>query len=99
MDGAPLTLFRRPLGPAFERRVIMIASGRSRLYDAAEWRDAIVVVEGGEIHVECRAGRHRRFRRGDVLCLAGLPLRALHNRGSEPAVLMAVSRTKPTAGA
>ncbi|MGH4025946.1 MAG: hypothetical protein ACRDRV_15325 [Pseudonocardiaceae bacterium] len=84
-------LFRR-LGPAFERRVIVLAPGGSRAYDEAEWRDALVVVEHGEVELECTAGGCRRFTCGEVLCLAGLPLRTLHNRGPEPAVLVAVSR-------
>ena len=92
MDDEPITLRDRVLGPGFRRRVITIAPGRARLYDAAEWHDALVVIEQGEIHIECRAGRFRRFRPGSVLWLTGLPLRALHNRGSVPAVLVAVWR-------
>ncbi|HEX2300838.1 MAG TPA: hypothetical protein VHH34_20410 [Pseudonocardiaceae bacterium] len=84
-------LFRR-LGPTFERRVIVVAPGASRAYHETEWRDALVVVEHGEIELERTAGGFRRFGCGEVLCLAGLPLRALHNRGAEPAVLVAVSR-------
>lgn len=91
----PVTFRGRTLGPAFRRRVVIIAPGRARLYDAAEWRDALVVVEQGEVHLECRAGRFRSFVTGAVLWLAGLPLRALHNRGSEPAVLVAVWRAGP----
>ena len=74
--------------------MIVVAPGRSRAYDEAEWRDALVVVEHGEIELECTAGGGRRFACGEVLCLAGLPLRTLHNRGSEPAVLVAVSRSR-----
>ena len=92
-DDAPVTFRGRPLGPAFRHREITITPGRAQLYDAAEWRDALVVVEQGEVHLECRAGRFRSFARGAVLCLTGLPLRALHNRGTEPAVLVAVWRT------
>jgi hypothetical protein len=50
------------------------------------------VVEQGEVHIECRAGRFRPFAQGAVLCLTGLALRALHNRGPQPAVLVAVWR-------
>ena len=94
MDDEPITFRGRHLGPGFGRGVITIAPGRARLYDAAEWRDALVVVEQGEIHIECRAGRFRPFLQGAVLWLTGLPLRALHNRGSVPAVLVAVWRTE-----
>ena len=33
--------------PAFERRVIVVGPGCARVYNEAEWRDAIVVVMGG----------------------------------------------------
>ena len=78
--------------PAFEWRAVAVAPGGSRAYDAAEWQDAMVVVERGAVDLECLHGTPCRFERGDVLWLAGLPLRALHNRGGEPAVLIAVAR-------
>ena len=48
--------------------------------------------ETGRIEVETLTGSRRGFRTGDILCLVGLALRALHNPGPEPTVLMAVSR-------
>lgn len=86
----------RPLGPAFEMRVVEVAPGRTKAYDEAEWRDALVVVEHGEIELECTEGWREHFERGAVLCLDGLPLRVLRNRGHLPAVLVAVSRRRPT---
>jgi quercetin dioxygenase-like cupin family protein len=77
---------------AFVLRAIAVEPGRERPYDEAEWRDAIVSVTRGEIELECSSGARRRFRTGDVLWLEGLPLRALRSCGSEPAVLLAVSR-------
>lgn len=94
-DHGRFSLLERRLGTEFERREIVVAPGRSRAYDEAEWRDAIVAVERGEIEVEGTAGSRRRFGSGDVLSLAGLPLRALRNRGEEAAVLVAVSRRRP----
>jgi hypothetical protein len=94
-DDEPVTFRDRSLGSSFRRRVVTIAPGRARLYDAAEWRDALVVVEQGEVHIECRAGRFRPFAQGAVLWLTGLELRALHNRGPQPAVLVAVWRGGP----
>ena len=82
------------LPPSFRLRAIVVAPGRARPYDDAEWVDAIVVVERGEIELECVGGSRQRFTRGDVLWLAGLPLRALHNRGRLPARLVAVSRRR-----
>jgi hypothetical protein len=87
-----LSFLGRPLLPAFELRVIAVAPGRPRPYDEAEWRDAIVVLERGEIELESLGGSHLSFRSGDVLWLVGLPVRALHNLRSEPALLVAVSR-------
>lgn len=90
-----LSLLERRLDPAFEKRVIVVAPESLRDYDEAEWRDALVVVERGEIELESAAKHRRTFEAGDVLCLAELPLRALHNRGGETAVLVAVSRRHP----
>jgi hypothetical protein len=84
--------------PAFEVRAVAVAPGGERAYDETEWRDAIVVVERGEVELECRGGSRRRFGRGAVLWLAGLPLLALRNRGSEPALLAAVSRRRSVEG-
>ena len=61
-------------------------------YDEAEWHDALVLVKQGEIVREMTGGRTCFFQRGDTLWLTGLPLASLHNRGEEPAVLMAAAR-------
>ena len=76
----------------FQVRRIVVDCGGERTYDETEWLDAIVVVERGEIELECTRGGRRRFCAGDVLWLVGLPLRALHCCGTDPAVLLAVSR-------
>lgn len=82
----------KPLPPAFEFRVVTIPPGGVRAFQAAEWRDALVVVERGSIELETRHGRRHTFATGDMLCLIGLSLRALHNQGHEPVLLVAVSR-------
>jgi hypothetical protein len=95
--GAPagrLSLLGRRLPPEVELRVVAVPPSRVRAYDEVEWRDALVVVERGEIDVECLGGSRKSFRRGDVLWLVGLPLRGLRNLGHEPAVLAAVSRRR-----
>jgi uncharacterized cupin superfamily protein len=78
--------------PGFECRAVAVEPGGVRIYNEAEWRDAIVVVGSGEIELEALGGSRERFRCGDILCFSGLPLRSLHNRGSERAVLVSVSR-------
>jgi quercetin dioxygenase-like cupin family protein len=77
---------------AFDVRVVEVAPGAERASHEAEWRDALVVVDRGEIELDCVGGSRRRFARGAVLWLGGLPLRALRNPGAEPAVLVAVTR-------
>jgi hypothetical protein len=91
-DRSPPSLLGRGLPPLFEQRVIVLAPGHSLAYDGAEWRGALVVVEQGQIELEGLDGSRHRFGRGAVMWLARLPLRALHNRGHGPAVLVAVSR-------
>jgi hypothetical protein len=95
LDREPLSFLERRLMPGFAMRVAVVGSGSSRTYDASEWRDAIVVVEYGEIVLESRSGDSYRFGRGAVLWLEGLSLLALRNPGPEPAVLVAVSRRVP----
>ena len=73
-------------------REVAVAPGGDRPYDAAEWRDALVLVKSGEIELCGVSGATCSFVRGDLLYLDRVPLRGLHNPGSEPAVLVAVSR-------
>jgi quercetin dioxygenase-like cupin family protein len=85
----------RRLPDAFEIRVVTVAPGATMMYRESEWRDSLVVVEHGRIQLEGTAGSRRDFVAGDVLCLLGLSLQALHNVGSEPVALVAVSRKGP----
>jgi hypothetical protein len=80
----------------FEIRAVTIGPVGERVYDEAEWRDALVFVSRGEIELECLSGNSCRVEQGDVLWLVGLPLRVLRNRAGEPALLVAVSpRRRP----
>jgi hypothetical protein len=83
---------------AFEVRLVAVAPGRARAYDEAEWTGALVMVERGTIELEGLSGSRQSFERGAVLWLAGLPLRALHNRGLEPAVIVVVARAPMSFG-
>ncbi|HZG92804.1 MAG TPA: hypothetical protein VEZ42_21545 [Pseudonocardia sp.] len=94
-DAAPVSFLHGRLSSAFTRRVVTLEPGGSRPYRSADWADALVVVEGGELVLECTEGGRRRFPAGAVLVLAGLRLLALHNEGPGPAVLVAVSRRSP----
>jgi len=94
-NGARLRFLCGTVGPGFERRVVTIPAGESRGFDEAEWRDAIVVLAGGQIELECVNGTSRLFATGAVLWLVGLSVCALHNPGPVPAILVAVSRATP----
>lgn len=73
---------------------IVIAPGSQRPYAAHEWHEALVTVEYGELDLEFASGARWRLPRGAVLWLAPLSLRALHNPGTEPALLIAISRLR-----
>lgn len=88
----PLSFLDRDLPAAFLLRVIVIAPGSEKAYEAAEWADSLVIVERGEIEVVCVGGATHPFRVGNILCPTALPLLALRNRTDLPAVLAAVSR-------
>lgn len=93
MDGTEsegLPLLRA--GPRFRRREVEIDAGGWMSYVEADWRRALVMVERGEIELHCLRGGMRRFGTGSILWFDGLGLRALHNPGGEPAVVVALSR-------
>jgi quercetin dioxygenase-like cupin family protein len=92
LDRERLSFLGRRLPSWVEMRVVVVAPGHRLAFDQADWRDAVVVVEGGALDLECLGGRRQRFVRGDLLSLHGMSLRALHNPGHEPAVLAVVSR-------
>lgn len=83
--------------PAFRRRVVTIGPDDWHAVVEGEWRDAIVVVQSGEVELFCSVAS-RRFGRGAVLWVDGLGLRAMHNPGRVDAVLVATSRERPVTG-
>jgi hypothetical protein len=92
MESRGLSFLGRPLPEAFELLVITLAPGRERAFEPAEWRDAIVVVERGEVELEAIDGDRARFAGGAVVSLAGLPFRTLRNDGDDTAVIAVVRR-------
>jgi quercetin dioxygenase-like cupin family protein len=90
-DERPLVLSGRGW-PSFVAQTVVIAPGALVPFDEAHWRDALVVVESGEVEVETTTAHRRLFRSGDMLWLTGLPIRCLRNPGNDPVVLKAVSR-------
>ncbi len=74
-------------------RTVRVEPGDSLAYREADWLDALVTVESGELELVMSCGRSCFFQSGDLLWLQGLPLASLRNRGEEPTVLQAASRT------
>jgi hypothetical protein len=58
----------------------------------ADWADTLVVVERGDLDVECHDGTHTRFPRGAVLVLDAPEPRRLRGVSDGLLVLSAVSR-------
>ena len=73
-------------------RTVILEPGDALGYRRADWVGALVVVERGELDVECRSGARSRFGEGAILVFAGLGVRRLRNAGGEPLVLSALSR-------
>jgi hypothetical protein len=82
------------LEEGIEVRRVAVAPGAARAYDKADWYGALVVVARGRIELEGLSGSRVGFERGAVPWLVGLPLRALHNHGREPAVMVAFTRLR-----
>lgn len=97
-DRRPLPFLGGPAGADFAKRELTVAPGCSQAYDPADWRDAIVVLERGRVDLVHLDGRRVSLSDGAVVSLDGLALRCLHNPGPAPAVLVAVSRRRPSAG-
>jgi hypothetical protein len=76
----------------FSVRRLWLAPGQQVAYRRAGWRDALVVVERGDLEVRYRDGDTARFGGGAVLWLDSLPVRSLRNPGHLDAVITAVSR-------
>ncbi len=87
-----LAFIGRRLPPWALLRVFVIAAGAERVFEPSEWRDSLVVIERGQLELQSLDGLCWRRACGDVMFLAGLPLRMLRNDGCETALVSAVSR-------
>ncbi len=94
-------LIKRPdLPPGFERWQLSLAPNTRRRARPDDWAGALVLVDDGQLEVDCGAHGHHVFTGGDLLVLGQLPLRSLHNPGDESVRLVAVRRQseQPPAG-
>ena len=95
-ESAGDALFRNPLPAGFSRRIFRVAPGIEVDLDARGVLDAIVLVEEGEIELECLAGMRRRFGRGSIIPITRPPVARARSVGSCPLLLLSVSRTALT---
>ena len=93
-DGAPVSFIGRELPSRFRVELLRIEPGGERPYVPGDWIDALVVVEAGELELECKGGSCARFGGGAVLVLHPLPLKTLRNPGGHALLLTAVSRRR-----
>src|SRR5688572_27786326 len=76
-DDADLPSFLdRALPSRFQRHTVTVEPQGDLAYDDADWQDALVVVERGEVELEFLCGRRHTFGTGAVFWLAGVPVRA-----------------------
>jgi hypothetical protein len=79
----------------FRRRIVILQPRDAIDFVASDWDATLVVVERGELEVECCSGTRAHFGDGAVLSFCGLTLRRLRNAGDGPLVLSALSRNRP----
>jgi len=91
-DARPFLLLGKPAPAGTAVRLVSIPEHGGLAYDPAEWTGALVIVETGEVELECHNGDRARFGQGSVLFFEGLSLSAVRNIGREPALLTAISR-------
>ena len=90
-ESAGIALFRT-LPQGFTRRVVRLAAGHDLGLELCGLPDAIVIVEDGELEIECRAGGRRRFGPGSMLPISRVPVVHARNVGAAPLTLLFVSR-------
>ena len=78
---------------SFKCWAVEIGPGEERPVAPQEWADALVVIESGDLDVECEEGGQRTFHRGDMLALHWLRARNLANSGADRVKLVAVRRS------
>src|SRR5215217_4410622 len=93
-DQRPLDLLGTCRSDRIEVSIRILVAGTETAYHPDDWKDSIVEIEAGAVEIETRHGQAVVFRAGDVFWLAGLPVRALHNRGDIPAVLVTATRRR-----
>ena len=91
-DERPVSFLGLPTPAGMDVHVVSIPAHTQLVYEPAAWAGTLVVVEAGEIELECRGGTSVCFGARSVLFFDGLGLRAIRNNSGEKVLLSAVSR-------
>lgn len=84
-----------PLGNAAETiEIAELAAGERIPFDPYRWRGRLVMVQTGELHLQCRSGQRAMFRAGSVLSLERLPLVSVSAGTRDAAILLLLSRQR-----
>jgi hypothetical protein len=95
MDGADRLSFLGARYPRnFRLRTVILQPLDAIDCQQTDWADTLVVVEQGDLEIECRSGARACFPEGAIVVFAGLALRRLRNSSSRPLVLTALSRIR-----
>lgn len=78
--------------PHVRTSTLTLGPGTAIDYREVGWPGSLVIVEQGDLEIECTSGTRARFAAGAVLTFEGLDLRHLHNAGPCRLVLRALSR-------
>jgi hypothetical protein len=91
-DAGPisLTVGSRPANVRIS--MLRLEPGDAIDYRKVGWTGALVIVEQGELDIECASGVRARFAAGSVLTFDGLRLQRIRNSGDGRLVVRAISR-------
>ena len=93
-DEFPVSFLGRAAPAGMDLRMVSIPAHTQLVCEPVEWAGALVVVEAGELELECRGGTSGCFAAGSVLFFDGLGLHAVRNSSHETALVCVVTRRR-----
>jgi hypothetical protein len=93
-DAEKVSFLCAPFPQSLRLRTVILQPQDALDYRRADWLDTVVVVERGELEMQCRSGARAWFGPGATLVFTGLGLRRLRNPGNAPLVLSALTRNR-----
>jgi hypothetical protein len=90
----PISFLGAGCPSGFRLRTLILQPHDALEYHPTEWADTLLIVERGELEIECRSGVRASFGEGALLAVTGLAVRCLRNAGSAPLVLSALSHSR-----